>query len=290
MLDYRFYDINKNICTEDISLIFPNWKGEQERVAVFGPHDDDALIGASYAIRSAAANGAQVYVVIFCSGNAGYTKIEEKDSICGVRKLETEEAYGKIGVPADHIIFFDYSDFSAAAYIGWQLDEQRTGTFPRVIRFLREKEITRLLIPNHYREHADHTAVSEVGMFDAPQATDPILPDWGRAVNLSSVMEYSVWADFSPEDMMLSGRTNNLRANLMIGAPEAEEKIVREGIEAYRSQGAIIKDLVNARETRRTGNGTYLELYLALDPRPKLQFAPYIEFAEKLQEKEQEKA
>ena len=91
-------------------------------------------------------------------------------------------------------------------------------------------------------------------------------------------------------NMMLAGRTGNLRANMMIGAPESEEKIVREGIEAYRSQGAIIKDLVNARETRRTGNGSYLELYLALDPRPKLQFAPYIEFAEKLQAKEQEKA
>ena len=40
---------------------------------------DDALIGASYAIRSAAKNGAQVYVVIFCSGNAGYTKVEERE-------------------------------------------------------------------------------------------------------------------------------------------------------------------------------------------------------------------
>ena len=92
MCNYQFYDINQKLCTKDISLIFPNWKGEQESVAVFGPHDDDALIGASYAIRSAAQNGAQVYVVIFCSGNAGYTKVEERESICSVRKLETVEA------------------------------------------------------------------------------------------------------------------------------------------------------------------------------------------------------
>ena len=115
--------------------------------------------------------------------------------------------------------------------------------------------------------------------FDAPQCGDAITVDWAEPTPISSVAEYSVWADLDPQDAMLSGRDTVLRANtLMIVAPEVEDS-VRRGIEQYVSQTEIIAGLVRQRDERRLPDGRMIEVYLRFDPRPKLNFEPYRHFA-----------
>jgi len=278
----NFIDIDSKKVSEDINTIFPEWDEGNERVCVFSPHDDDAIIGAGYAIEASIERGAQVYVFIFCSGDAGYSKLEQKDEIVEIRKAETEKAYGRIGVKKENIIRFEYSDFSVSQNIGWKLVNGSEGSFKKVLTKLRELKITRVLVPNHYKEHIDHLAVSIIGTYDSPQAGDPILVDWAEPSPVKSVLQYSVWADFSPEDALVVGRNSRLRANRIIKVDKAVEEKIRDGIKEYKSQGEIIKGLIASRDERLYSDGQYIELYISLDPRPRLDYKPYLEFLEKI--------
>ncbi len=162
--------------------------------------------------------------------------------------------------------------------IGWYLNNKETGSFKRIISELRRLKITRVFVPNHYREHIDHYAVNMIGAFDSPQAGDPILMDFGDPFPVKSIFEYSVWSDFSPEDALVNGRDNALRANRLIAADKSVEDMIREGISCYKSQGEIIKGLVSAREERLGSDNKYIEPYIYFDARPKLNFKNYVDF------------
>lgn len=273
----QFINVDKKVISDTIETIFPMWEPSKERVCVMSPHDDDAIIGAGYAMKAAARNGAGVYVMIFCCGNAGYSVPEQKEQIVELRKEETFHAYKKIGIERENIVYIDYPDFSAFQNLGWTLNSGKEGSFKEIVTLLRKLKITRLLVPNHYREHIDHTAVHMMGAYDAPQAGDPIVADWGCPTGIRSVLEYSVWADLSPEDAVVNGRSTSLRANRAIRVPEDIEKQICEGILQYRSQGEIIKGLIAQRAERSNGQGQYIEVYLNFDPRPKLDYKPYLE-------------
>ncbi len=277
----RYYNLRENLGSDGIETLFPEWIPGRERVAVFGPHDDDPLIGAGYAMAAALEAGAEVFAVIFCRGDCGYTRIDQKDGIAEIRRRETIDAYGRFGIDPGHIIRFDYPDFGAADNIGYHLPDGRTGSLPGIFQLIRGRRITRLLLPNGYREHTDHTAVFDMGAFDPVQAGDPILCDLGAAQTVRSFLQYAVWSDFSPEDMLASGGANGIRANRAIVVPPQVEARAAQAIRAFETQGEIIRDLIAARERRFTGDG-YIELYLDFDPRPKLDFGPYIEMVNRL--------
>jgi Uncharacterized proteins, LmbE homologs len=273
-----YIDINKKTTAQDINMFFYDWEKGRERVCVFSPHDDDAIIGAGYAISAAIENGAEVYIVIFCRGNAGYSIPEQKGYIEKIREEETVNAYKKIGIKEENIIRFNYSDFSVLQNVGWILNNGSEGSFKNSIVTLRKLNITRLLVPNHYREHIDHTAVSTIGSYDSPQVGDPILVDWAAPQMIRSVIEYPVWADLSPEDMLTSGRESGLRANRIIIVPGEVEKKICEGIAQYKSQGEIIKNMIDSRKERYLSADRYMEVYLEYDPRPKMDFTAYKKF------------
>jgi LmbE family N-acetylglucosaminyl deacetylase len=272
--DFTYYDLRRQTRSTDIDLLFPGWHGEEECLAVLSPHDDDALLGAGYAILAALAAGARVYVIIFCDGRAGYSTPDERTTIVARRRAETEAAYRALGLPDGNVLRFDYPDFSVSPYLGWLLPWGEEGTIGRDIRTLRELGITRLLLPNGYREHIDHEAVYRAGAFDGPQVGDPILADWGLAPAIRGFLIYPVWGDFSPEDALVAGSPANLRGNRAIAAPAEVETQVARALRAFASQGRIIEGLLAARAARRV-DGRTIEVYQAFDPRPALDYAPY---------------
>lgn len=276
-MQFTYCDINHKTFTEDINLLFPNF-GKNEVLAVMSPHDDDAIIGAGYAMLAAQKAGAEVYVVIFCRGDAGYSTVEEKDSIEEVRKAETVACYGRLGIPEDHILRMNYPDFSAISHWGWTLATGDAGDMPTLLRFFREKKVTRVMIPNHYHEHIDHLAAHLMSSFDVPQAGDACLVDYGTPHPVVSTLEYSVWADLDPEDALVQGRPADLRANRILLVSPAVEKAIDYAIEAYVSQEKIIEGLVASRKERQTLDGNYIEVYLTMDCRPKIKLQPYIDW------------
>ena len=276
MADFTYIDLNTKKVSDDIAAFFPGWTGKDEKVCVFSPHDDDALIGAGFAMSAAMASGAEVFVFIFCRGNFGYKDASMKDTIENVRQTETSAAYNRMGVPDANIIRFGYSDNETIQNLGYTPDNK----FKDMISALRKNKITRILLPNHYREHTDHLAVHLIGSFGAAQSGDLILVDLGDPQIIRSVAEYSVWADFSPEDALVVGRSASIRANMIIKASESVEQSIRDDISEYRSQTEIIRDLIEPRNTRKTSDGGFIELYRSFDPRPKLDYGPYIHLAE----------
>ena len=281
MREYQYLDIR----TErfgGIDTLFPGWQPGDERLCVYSPHDDDAIIGAGYAIRAALDAGAQVSVIIACSGDCGYSTPEEKDIIVERRHRETVNAYEAYGVAEKDILFLNYPDFSALSYVGRNVSPTREGNFRATITWLRRRRVTRVLAPNHYHEHLDHLAASLMAQYDAPQAGDAHSVDWADPYPVRSTAEYSVWAELDPEDALVAGREPGLRADTVLIASAEVEDAVAEGLRQYVSQQQIIADLVEQRKARQLPDGRFIEVYRRFDPRPKLDFGPYKRLIDRL--------
>lgn len=276
-MESKYYNLEKSIVSKDISTIFKDWKANDERVAIFSPHDDDALLGAGYLILNAIQNKAEVYVIIFCNGSAGYSKLEDKNEIIGVRGKETLEAYALLGIPEKNIIRLNYEDFSVLPNIGYKLINGEDGAFSKIVKLMRNLKITRAVIPNGYREHIDHEAVFKISSYDAIQAGDPIFCDWGASDPIRSMLQYSVWADFNPVNGL--SLNNGLKADRVISVSAEYENKICEGIYKFDSQKEIIKDLVKQREKRKSG-ASYIEVYYEFNGRPQLEYKPYINAVE----------
>lgn len=279
---FRYYDLNRRIKCENIDILFPSW-GKEETLAIFSPHDDDAILGAGYAMLASLSANAEVYVFIFCDGCGGYSLPKQKDSIVRIREEESTKAYAQLGIDEDHIFRLGYHDYSVTPYLGWKLPSGVEGTLMDTLPRLREINATRLLIPNGYREHIDHTAVSQVGVYDGPQVGDPVLADLGEANPIKSYVEYAVWGDFSPWDSLMNARKTVLRGNRVIAAGDNIEEKIRNSIRQFKSQKDIIRDLIAYRDARRFQNN-YIEIYLDLDPRPTLDYKPYKNYLKQIEE------
>lgn len=273
MEPFAFLDLRRRLRSKEIEMLFPGWEGERERLLILSPHDDDALLGAGYALLAAQAAGAEVHVAVFCDGWAGYSRPEEAAGIVERRRQETLAAYGALGLAPQRIHRFDYPDFSVWPWLGWHLPGGQEGATARVLPLLRRLQPTRLLVPNGYREHIDHEATYRAGAYDGPQVGDAILAGLGLAPAIRSYLQYAVWGDFAPEDGLLAG-TPSIRANRAIVAPPAVEERIGRALAAFASQQRVIAGMLEARR-RRVQGGQALELYLAFDPRPPLDYEPY---------------
>jgi LmbE family N-acetylglucosaminyl deacetylase len=275
MANGQYFDIPKRLLGEDISTVFPGWEPSNESVVIFSPHDDDALLGVGYMICEMVRQKVPITIVVFCKGDTGYSDAALRSGIVDTRKAETLNAYRLLGLTKEDILFMDRPDFALRRHVAWNGLEQEGGLFGEMIRLLRARRATRLFIANGYREHSDHTAVNDIGMFDGVQAGDPILADFGAIAQLKSTHVYSVWADFSPEDALVAGRKSDLRANMGMVADAAVEGRIIDAVRCYASQGEIIDGLVRMRAEKRSDKG-YIELYQWVDPRPRLLYAPYV--------------
>ncbi len=89
---------------EDIN----EWR--DKTIMVFSPHPDDELYSAG-TLAILAKNGNTIYIVQFCTGNAGSRDFEmTSERLAMIRKKEDTEANKIIGVPEENIIWLGYDD------------------------------------------------------------------------------------------------------------------------------------------------------------------------------------
>lgn len=270
----EFVDFKSLKKSTNIDIIFPEWQ-KNETVAFLSPHDDDVILGAAYLLGATLKNKGIPLILIFCSGDAGYSSPEEKDTITQRRKEETLKAYEKLGVSEERIIFFNIPDFSLMPYINRTLPQGK-GLFEEQVRLFRREKVSRVLFSSGYFEHWDHTAVFNMGIYNSPHAGDPVLADIGAPYRTRSYYAYSVWADFEPPKSELY----SLRADIGILAEDEEEEKVRDAIREFSSQRKIFKDIVAYREKRKSDSG-YLELYKKYDTRKQIDFKLYFNLLDK---------
>ncbi|MBS7611884.1 PIG-L family deacetylase [Candidatus Bathyarchaeota archaeon] len=272
--DFTYYDLLRGVKSNDIGLIFNGWHGEDERVVILSPHDDDALLGAGYLILAVMKAGGEPYIVVYCDGRGGYSSVDLKDRIVSIRRYESLNAYRRLGVKEENIVHLDYPDFSLRSYIGWVLPNGLEGLTFKTIKLLRRIKPTRLLVPNEYREHMDHEALSYIGSYDGPQIGDPVMVDLGPPFKVKSYLKYCVWGDFSPEDAFLTSRSLSLRGNVAVKVKKGVEEEVIRALEEFKSQKEIIKNILERRKDRLLDEH-YIEVYQKFNPRPEINYQPY---------------
>jgi len=275
----EFYNLQSKTKNKDINLIFPNWEPENERVVILSPHDDDIFLGAGDTLLAALANKAQIYVVIINDGSGAFPDVTLKDKIVALRRKETNNAFKKLNIDEKYITRLNIPDFSAIHYIGrwlpWKSSDAE-GISLKLLSLFRKVKATRLVFPNGYREHLDHTAVSLSAIYDGPQAGDSVMIDYGMPYKIKSFLQYSVWSKFSPQNALINNRAINIRANkAIIVEKEIEQKIV-DAINEFKSQEDILAYLLEVRKGREISNSEkFIELYLEIDPRPRFDYKPY---------------
>ena len=181
----EFIDLGTGARGGDIGILFPGWK-KGEAVAFLSPHDDDAALGAGYLLRAVKKAGGRPVIIVFCKGDAGYSKAKDKRTIVARRRREAVAAYELLGVPAEDLIFFDRPDLSLMGHVNRVSPAGRKGVVEDLIRVLRARRTGRVVFTSSNYENWDHTAVHLLGMYAAPQAGDPILADLGAPSSIAS--------------------------------------------------------------------------------------------------------
>jgi hypothetical protein len=278
---FEFYDLDDKKKSNNINFIFNDWDNN-ENVVIFSPHDDDCVLGAGYAILSSLQNNAKVYIIIFHDGSAGYSQPELKGEIVEIRKKETINALRVLGIDKENIFRLDIPDFSGIYYLGWKFPwasdgkEENEGLFSKLVSLLRKIKATRLIIPNGYLEHIDHTATFLSGIFTSPQAGDAIIVDYGAPQKIKSFLQYSVWGEFSPENALIKKRNISIRGNRAIVVNKEVEDTIIKSIMEFKTQQEIISSILGVRKERKiTNEENYVEIYLEMDPRPRVDYNPY---------------
>jgi LmbE family N-acetylglucosaminyl deacetylase len=264
----EFVDFGTGERRGSISLLFPGWtKGES--VAFLSPHDDDAVLGAGYLLRAVRRAGGVPVVVVFCKGDAGYSKASEKRTIVARRRREAYAAYEALGVPPEDVVRFDRPDLSLVGHVNRISPAGRKGVVDGLIGVLRARKVRRVVFTSPHYENWDHTAVHMLGTYVAPQAGDPILADLGPPSPVETLLVYSVWGDFAPRP------GGGLRADLGILAGDRDEKAVSEALALFASQAGIMANTVAARRDARRGPEGWLELYARASVREPVDYFAY---------------
>ncbi len=276
----RFIDFAKSTGDGKIGTLFPGWK-RGETVAFLSPHDDDAVLGAGYLVQAVREAGGIPLVVVFCKGDAGYSRTQAKRDIVRVRREEAKAAYRILGIELENMEFLGFPDLSLMTYVNrWVLG--RAGLPDRLIRLLRSRRVSRAVFSSPNLENWDHTAVFDIGAYVVPQAGDPILADLGKPFPVLTCLTYGVWGDFAPVGNGRPGLRRDadaaagvLRADCGILAGDGEEAAVRKALTTFASQAEIIENTVARRREARHGRAGWLELYQRVRLREAVDYAPY---------------
>ncbi len=267
----EFVDFRTRARSDKLDTLFPGWE-PGETVAFLSPHDDDIALGAGYLLQAVLRSGGRPLVVIFCKGDAGYSRARDKRSIVATRRREAAAAYAALGVGADDILPLGLPDLSLMTYVNrWVFG--RAGVVDRLVRLCRARRVTRAVLSSPHFENWDHTAAFEIGAYVVPQAGDPILADLGEPCPVRSSLVYSVWGDFGPPD----GDPGGPRADAGILAAEDDEAAVRGALALFASQREVMERTVARRRDERRGPGGYLELYRRVALREPVDYAAYFD-------------
>jgi LmbE family N-acetylglucosaminyl deacetylase len=145
-----------------------------ERPLILAPHADDESLGCGGLIAACCERGQLPVVVILTDGAASHpgSKQYPPERLRQLRADEARQAVAKLGLPSEHLVFFNYPD--TALPIGRAVSE-------RVATLARERGCTVMLAPWLHDPHCDHEAAAILAREAARRAGCRLLsyPVWG---------------------------------------------------------------------------------------------------------------
>ncbi|MEI6635588.1 MAG: PIG-L family deacetylase [Planctomycetota bacterium] len=141
---------------------------------VVSPHPDDETLGCGCTIARARQAGIPVHVVVVTDGSGHPVHVADKGMLVALRRDETVNACGVLGVPASHVVFLGIPDGQAPANIA--------NVAERLAEMVDRLDPDRIFAPSDLDNHSDHRAV-------AAAVRDLSRRGRGRA----AVYDYPVW-------------------------------------------------------------------------------------------------
>jgi len=207
------------------------------------PHDDDLCIGAGLWMQAAVQAGIDVQVVIVTDGRMGYCSLAQQKTIVEVRKAETYESFGILGIAKENVHYIAYPDGGLTAYQGRRKAEAGeariagyVGLQNAMTHHLRRARPARVLVPAPTDLHPDHQITHNELMISLFHAAGAIWPELGAPLReVPKVYEMAIYCDFDqPPNLELHASTDLFETKL-------------KSIAAYRSQEQIARIVENQR-------------------------------------------
>lgn len=125
-------------------------KGNIKKALIFCGHPDDEVIALGGTIKKMALSGIEVNVVVFATGNEGYTNMDMKDKIVEIRKKEREIVQKILGIKNYEV--YNYTDFGVPS------SEE---TYKLCIKMIRKYKPD-IIFTHYWNEYMSHKSVATV--------------------------------------------------------------------------------------------------------------------------------
>jgi len=205
---------------------------EERRALAICAHDDDEVIGAGGTIRALANRAVRVTTMVLATGNEGYTRIEERDTIVERRRRERNSAQRILGTAS--CIACDHRDFE-------NLDSE--AVYHEIFRAVRSARphIVFTHLPGDYMAHRTlgrvaPEAVRQAGGFCAMELGEP----W----KVEALYQFSI-LELIGEPSHLVDITDTFEAK-------------REAMRAYESQHSVVAGILERIEGRAIAYGSLI--------------------------------
>ena len=217
--------------------IWPDWKGKDERWLFVAPHDDDIVCGAGLTFISSIECGIDTYAIVSTTGEAGYCRLEQRNTIASIRREECKKSFEFLGLPKNNLIMFNYPDAHLPAFLGHKLTDDpndknavagATGLQNSYVCAIRKLNPSRVFLPALTDIHPDHKTTHTEFVMSIFHAQGRIWPELGPPIQeIPKLYEYATYCDFiTPPEIRIRTSRELL-----------EKKIA--AIEAYASQEQI---------------------------------------------------
>lgn len=246
----RLQDTQK-LRSDDLSKTLGAAAVRGETWLVVSPHDDDACVGAGLWMQAAVSAGVNLVALVVTDGRMGYCTLQQRDRIVQIRRDETIESFGILGVPEKNVYYIGYPDGSLSLYGGRRRanpDETDIagyiGLQNAYTYYLRKFRPQRVLVCTPTDLHPDHQATHNELMISLFHAQGDIWPELGEPLaKVPALYEMAIYCDFSSPP------------NLEVRASEQAFDVKLRSIAAYRSQLQIASVVESI---RRAGAYEYL--------------------------------
>lgn len=230
----RLDDGEKRRCVS-VSELLDFDSADTERWLMISPHDDDVTLGAGLLMQAAVAENVDVRTAIVTDGGMGYCTMEQKDKIVDIRRRETDQSFGILGIPTEKLTYLHFPDGGLTAFRGRRIAQAGepavggyTGLQNAFTQVLRSVRPTRVFVPTIADLHPDHQITNAELMISLFHAGGSIWPELGEPLkSLPKVYELAVYCDF-PEPPQIEIKSD---------AAAFENKLA--SIAAYQSQTQI---------------------------------------------------
>ncbi|MBN1502711.1 PIG-L family deacetylase [Candidatus Woesearchaeota archaeon] len=204
-----------------------------KNILVIAAHEDDEVIGPGILINRAINSGVNVTVVVTTDGapkEFGHGAFE-----ASVRKNETIEALGVLGVKEEDILFLEYDD------LGFIFEVDVQNETNRIKRIIEDVNPDAVYVHAYEGGHVDHDATHRLVV--------NAIADLNYTGKTYEFIEYNAykWGGAIPEE---EDQVDNIECPVEILAPvETEEQAKKDALKKYISQHPVKKNLIAKNDT-----------------------------------------